>query len=216
MTLPTYRLPPDIEEGAQGGPEFATVIQESVSGQEQRIKVWAACRARYDIAYSVLNSEDPVGSYKAVLALFYAHNGRLRPFRFKDWGDYQAENTNFGTGDGANTTFQLSKLYDPSQILLGAPGSLTYRREIYLPATAPVIKVNGVTQTVTTHYTIGATGLVTFTSAPANGHALTFSCEFDIPVRFDTDHLPVIMNVNAIAQISSISLREVIGSAELA
>ena len=91
MAFPTYRLPPDIEEGAQGGPEFATVIQESVSGQEQRIKVWAKCRARYDIAYSVLNSEDPVGSYKAVLALFYAHNGRFRPFRFKDWGDYQAE-----------------------------------------------------------------------------------------------------------------------------
>jgi len=212
MALPTYRLPPDIEEGAQGGPEFATVIQEAVSGQEQRVKVWAKCRAKYDIAYSVLNSEDPVGSYKAVLALFYAHNGRFRPFRFKDWGDYQAD-TNFGTGDGSDTTFQLSKLYDPSQILLGTPGSLTYRREIYLPSTTPVIKVNGV---VTTALTISATGLVTFTSAPATGHALTWTGEFDIPVRFDTDHLPVIMNVNSIAQISSIALREVIGSAELA
>jgi uncharacterized protein (TIGR02217 family) len=213
MTLPAYRLPPDIEEGAQGGPEFATVIQEAVSGQEQRVKVWAKCRAKYDIAYSVLNSDDPVGSYKAVLALFYAHNGRFRPFRFKDWGDFQAENSNFGTGDGSDTTFQLSKLYDPSQVLLNTPGSLTYRREIYLPVAAPVIKVNGV---VTTALTIDATGLVTFTSAPANGHALTWTGDFDIPVRFDTDYLPVIMNVNSIAQISSISLREVIGSAELA
>lgn len=216
MAIPSYRLPPDIEEGAQGGPEFATVIQESVSGQEQRIKVWARCRARYDIAYSVLNSEDPVGSYKAVLALFYAHNGRLRPFRFKDWGDFQADDTWFGVGDASTTTFQLSKLYDPSLILLSVPGALTYQREIYLLATAPVIKVNGVTQTVTTHYTIDATGLVTFTSPPPNGHALTWIGEFDIPVRFDTDHLPVIMNVNSIAQISSISLREVVGSAELA
>jgi len=174
--------------------------------------VWAKCRAKYDIAYSVLNSEDPVGSYKAVLALFYAHNGRFRPFRFKDWGDYQADNTNFGTGDGSDTTFQLSKLYDPSQVLLGTPGSLTYRREIYLPATTPIIKVNGV---VTTALTIDAAGLVTFTSAPTSGHALTWTGEFDIPVRFDTDYLPVIMNVNSIAQISSIALREVIGSAEL-
>ena len=134
MAFPTYRLPPDIEEGAQGGPEFSTVIQESVSGQEQRVKVWAKCRARYDIAYSVLHSDDPVGSYQAVLALFYAHNGRFRPFRFKDWGDYQATDTSFGTGDGSDTTFQLSKTYDPSQILLDTPGSFTYTREIYLLA----------------------------------------------------------------------------------
>jgi len=216
MGIPSYRLPPDIEEGAQGGPEFATVIQESVSGQEQRIKVWAKCRARYDIAYSVLNSDDPVGSYKAVLALFYAHNGRFKPFRFKDWGDFQADDTLFGVGDGSGAAFQLSKTYDPSQILLGTPGSFTYTREIYLPATTPAIKVNGVTQTPTTHYTISATGLVTFVTPPPSGHAVTWTGEFDIPVRFDTDYLPVIMNVNSIAQISSISLREVIGSAELA
>jgi len=216
MAFPTYRLPPDIEEGAQGGPEFSTVIQESVSGQEQRVRVWAHCRARYDIGYSVLHSDDPVGSYRAVVALFYGHAGRLRPFRFKDWGDFQAEDTNFGTGDGSDTTFQLSKTYDPSLILLNTPGSFTYTREIYLLSTTPTIKVNGVTQTLTTHYTISATGLVTFVTPPPNGHAITFSGEFDIPVRFDVDYLPVTMNVNSIANIGSIALREVIGSAELA
>ena len=216
MAFPTYRLPPDVEEGAQGGPEFATVIQESVSGQEQRVKVWAKCRAKYDIGYSVLHSDDPVGSYRAVLSLFYAHNGRFRPFRFKDWGDYQADGTSFGVGTGSATAFQLSKTYDPPLILLNTPGSFTYTREIYLLATTPVIKVNNVTQTVTTDYTIGATGLVTFTSPPTNGHALTWTGEFDIPVRFDVDYLPVNLNVNSIAEIGSIPLREVIGSSELA
>jgi len=216
MALPTYRLPPEIEEGATGGPEFATIIQESVSGQEQRVRVWAKCRARYEIGYSVMHSDDPVGNYRAVLALFYAHNGRFRPFRFKDWGDYQASDAHFGTGDGSHTAFQLSKIYDPSQILLGAPGSFTYTREIYLPVGAPVIKKNGVIQTVTTNYTISSTGLVTFVTAPTSGHALTWTGEFDIPVRFDVDYLPVVMNVNNIADIGSISLREVIGSAELA
>jgi len=216
MTFPTYRLPPDIEAGAQGGPEFATVIQESVSGQEQRVRVWAKCRAKYDIGYSVMNSADPVGNYRAVVALFYAHAGRFRPFRFKDWGDFEASNTWFGTGTGAQVGFQLSKTYDPSQVLLGAPGTYFYTRDIYLPATTPVIRVNGVVQTVTTHYTIGSTGLVTFVTAPPSGHAVTWDGEFDIPVRFDVDYLPVTMNVNDIAEIGSISLREVIGSAELA
>ena len=216
MAFSTYRLPSDIEEGAQGGPEFSTVIQEAVSGQEQRVKLWAKCRARYDVAYSVLHSDDPVGNYQVILQGFYAHNGRLRPFRFKDWADYTATDTEFGLGDGLATTFQLAKTYDPSLILFATPGPFTYSREIYLLATTPIIKVNGITQTVTTHYTISATGLITFVSPPPNGHALTWSGEFDIPVRFDVDYLPVTMNVNSIAEIGSISLREVIGSAELA
>ena len=216
MAFPTYRLPSDIEEGAQGGPEFSTVIQESVSGQEQRIRVWAKCRARYDIAYSVLHSDDPVGSYKAVLALFYGHSGRLKPFRFKDWGDFQADNVYFGGGTGSATAFQLSKTYDPSEILLGAVGTYFYTREIYLLSGAPIIRVDNVDQTVTTHYTISETGLVTFVSPPANGTVLTWSGQFDIPVRFDIDYLPVVLNVNSIADIGSISLREVIGPAELA
>jgi uncharacterized protein (TIGR02217 family) len=216
MTFPAYRLPSDVEVGAQGGPQFATVIQEAVSGQEQRVRVWAKCRAKYEIAYSVMNSADPVGNYRAVLSLFYAHAGRLRPFRFKDWGDYQAENVQFGSGTGLDTEFQLSKTYDPSEVLLGAIGTYFYTREIYLLSSTPVIRVDGVVQTVTTHYSIGPTGMVTFVTAPANGAVLTFDAEFDIPVRFDIDYLPVVMNVNSIAEIGSISLREVIGSAELA
>ena len=74
-----------------------------------------------------------------------------------------------------------------------------------------VIKKAGVTQTVTTDYTISSSGLVTFTSAPANGAALTWTGEFDLPMRFDTDHLPVIMNENDLAEIDSIPIREVIG-----
>ena len=151
-----------------------------------------------------------------MLALFYAHNGRFRPFRFKDWSDFEADDTNFGTGDGSETNFQLAKTYDTSLVLLNTPGSLTYTRDIYLLASTPVIKVNNVTQTVTTHYTISDTGLVTFVTPPTTGHALTWTGDFDIPVRFDVDYLPVAMNVNSIASINSISLREVIGAAELA
>ncbi len=215
MSIGAYRLPPEIESGATGGPEFATIIQEAVSGREQRIKQWAKCRAKYDIGYSILDSTNPTGSYRAVVALFYGHNGQFSPFRFKDWNDYQATDANFGTGNGVATTFQLSKTYDPQKILLGTTGSLTYTREIYLLSNTPVIKVNGSTMTVVTDYTISATGLVTFVVAPTNGHALTWTGEFDIPVRFNTDYLPITMNEVLLATFGGISLREVIGSDEL-
>jgi uncharacterized protein (TIGR02217 family) len=35
------------------------------------------------------------------------------------------------------------------------------------------------------------TGLVTFTTAPAAGVAITADFELDVPVRFDTDHMAV-------------------------
>jgi uncharacterized protein (TIGR02217 family) len=37
----------------------------------------------------------------------------------------------------------------------------------------------------------GTTGLITFTSAPAADVEITADFEFDVPVRFDTDHMAV-------------------------
>ena len=187
MAFPTYRLPPDIEEGAQGGPEFATVIQESVSGQEQRVKVWAKCRARYDIAYSVLalgrSGRQLPGGPRAVLR---AHRPPPSVSASRTGATTRRTMQCSGPATGSDTTFQLTKTYDPSQILLARRARSPTRARSICSRTAPVIKVNGVTQTLTTHYTIGATGLVTFVTPPTNGHALTWTGEFDIPVRFDT------------------------------
>jgi uncharacterized protein (TIGR02217 family) len=219
MTFPTYRLPPEVEIGMQGGPTFYNVIQESISGQEQRVQVWAKCRGKWECGFSILDSTQTSGTFRAVIALYRAHLGSLYPFPFKDWGDYQLTAENIGTGDGADTTFQIIKTYDPSQIILATPGSRTYVRDIYLPRSGLVVKVNGVTKTLTSDYTISATGLITFGSAPANGHAITVTGEFDVPVRFDIgqgEPLPISVNEVNLVQIDRFTLREVIGTAELA
>ncbi len=215
MTIPAYRLPDGIERGAQFGPSFRNVIQESIAGNEQRFAQWTKCRAIGDISYGLLDSADPDGDFKAILAIWRVHGGSLLPFRFRDWSDYTAVDELFGEGDGAETEFQLCRTYDPSEILLGTPGSSVYVRDITLLAPAaestPVIKVDGVTKTVVTDYTISATGLVTFTSPPANDKPLTWTGLFDIPVRFDTDTLNVIFNEGNLAGIRSLPIREVIG-----
>jgi uncharacterized protein (TIGR02217 family) len=224
MTFPAYRLPPKVEEGMQGGPTYYNVIQEAISGVEQRVKVWAKCRGRWECSYPILDRDDSTGDFRAVIALFRAHFGSLYPFPFKDWTDYELTNENIGTGDGSETEFQITKTYDPSQILLGTPGSRTYVREIYLPRSGLVVKVNGVTKTLTTgspaaDYSISSTGLITFTSPPTNGHAITVTGEFDVPVRFDIEQgepLPLRVNELNIAVIDTFTLREVIGTAELA
>lgn len=219
MAFPTYRLPPDVEAGMQGGPAFYNVIQESISGKEQRVQVWAKCRGKWTVNYSVLDTEETSGTFREVIALFKAHFGSLHPFPFKDWGDFQLTDELVGTGDAADTTFQIIKTYDPSQLILGSPGARTYVREIYLPLSGLVVKVNNVTMTITTDYTISSTGLITLTSPPANGHTVKVTGEFDVPVRFDIqpgEPLPISVNENNIAQINSFSIIEVIGTAEIA
>ncbi len=211
MTIPAYRLPEGIERGSGFGPAWRNVIQEAIAGNEQRFGYWTKCRGVGDLSYGLLTSADPLGDFRAILAIWKAHTGSLLPFRFRDWSDYTATDENFGTGDAATTVFQLTMTYDPSQILLNTPGSLTYVRNITLVDSAPVIKVAGVTKTVTTDYVVSSAGVVNFTSAPANGAALTWSGTFDVPVRFDTDQLPIVLNEADLASVRSIPIREVIG-----
>lgn len=219
MTFPTYRLPPEVEVGMVGGPTYYNVIQEAISGQEQRVRVWAKCRGRWECGFSILDTTTTSGTFRAVLALYRAHVGSLYPFPFKDWSDYQLTDENIGTGDGIETEYQITKTYDPSQIILNTPGSRTYVREIYLPRSGIVVKVNNSTQTITTHYTIGSTGLITFVTPPGTGEAVTVTGEFDVPVRFDIqpgEALPIVINESNIAQIEPFAIREVIGTAEIA
>jgi len=211
MTIPAYRLPEGIERGSGFGPSFRNVIQEAISGNEQRFAQWTKCRGVGDLSYGLLTSADPLGDFAAIVAMWRAHFGSLYPFRFRDWSDYTVTDEIFGTGDGSQTQFQLVKTYDPSQILLGVPGSLIYVRSITLTATTPVIKLDGVTQTATTDYTINSSGLVTFTTAPTTDAIMQWTGEFDVPVRFDTDQLPVILNEADLASLRSIPIKEVIG-----
>jgi uncharacterized protein (TIGR02217 family) len=210
MTIPAYRLPVNLEKGSGFGPSFRNVIQEAISGNEQRFAQWTKCRGVGDLSYAILESNDPIGDYRAVLSLFKAHFGSLIPFRFRDWSDYIASNELFGTGNGVTTSFPLTMTYDPSQILLGVPGSLFYVRDITLPVVSTVaIEVDGVPLAGSPAPFTISNGVVTFTSAPTG--ELTWSGEFDVPVRFDTEQLPVVMKEQDLAGIHSISIKEVIG-----
>jgi uncharacterized protein (TIGR02217 family) len=118
-----------------------------------------------------------------LIAFFRARRGKAYGFRFKDWTDYEATGQLLGTGDGVQTQFQLLKHY-PS-------GSVIEVRTITKPVAGTVkIYLDGIEQlsgcSVDT-----TTGLVTFGTQPALGVEITGDFEFDVPVRFDTDHMAV-------------------------
>ena len=53
------------------------------------------------------------------------------------------------------------------------------------------------------------TGVITFTTAPANGVIGRAGFEFDVPVRFDNDTLDVTLDVERLGSITSIALLEI-------
>lgn len=178
------QFPTDISLGATGGPQFKTTIMELGSGFEKRNVDWSLTRAKYDIGAV----PRPRAALDTLIAFFYARLGRAYGFRFKDWGDYQITAQSIGIGDGANHTFQVYKSY--------VSGGYEFDRPIkkivagsYAVAVDGVVLVEGA----------GAgkfqidlnTGIITFGTAPASTKVVTFTGQFDVPVRFDTDWLDI-------------------------
>jgi uncharacterized protein (TIGR02217 family) len=205
MAFHEVRFPDNISRGARGGPERRTQIVELASGAEERNASWANSRRRYDVAYGIRRADD----LAAVVAFFEARNGRLHGFRFKDWADFKSclpsqtpgpTNQSIGTGNGAATLFQLTKRY--------TSGAQSWSRAITKPVTGTVtIALNGTPQA--SGWSVSTTtGLITFTTAPAVGVAVTAGFEFDVPVRFDTDVLDVTLDLERLGSITSIPLIE--------
>ena len=205
MSFHETLFPVDIALHSEGGPTRKTEIVSLVSGHEERNSPWAGSRRAFNAGYGVKSLAD----IENVIAFFEARHGRLYGFRFRDPFDHKscalaetpaATDQLIGTGDGAETTFQLSKRYDS--------GGASYERRIAKPAAGTVIfAVDGVAASPAVDET---TGLVTFASPPANGAAITAGYVFDTPVRFDTDELRVNLAAYKAGDIPSIPMIEVL------
>jgi uncharacterized protein (TIGR02217 family) len=179
--LESPRFPENISFGASGGPGYLTDIVPLKSGFEQRNSLWTFPRGTWDVGQVTKTKT----AYAPLVAYFRSVGGRRDGFRFKDWQDFQDfENQGsgvlgtLGVGDGATTVFQMYKNY--------TNGSAVDQRIIRKPVAGILFFDNGSPVTPTLDTT---TGLATFGSAPAVGHALTWTGQFDVPVRFDVDAL---------------------------
>jgi uncharacterized protein (TIGR02217 family) len=177
-----------------------TTVVAGPSGDESRNGLWAYARGEWDVG--LVNKT--AAETRDLLAFFYAvAKGRLHGFRLKDApsNDYTGTNEPIGTGDAADTTFQLIKRY--------TSGALTYDRIISKPVTGTVtIAFNGGNQAL--GWTVNTTtGVVTFASPPGAGIAITASYEFDVPVRFNTDQIKISRHDGLIFSWPSIPLVEI-------
>jgi len=198
LSFHDVRLPDDIERGASGGPGFKTTVITLASGHEKRNVEWSQQRGRWDIGYGI-QSLDGLGD---VVDFFYARQGRAFGFRFKDWSDFEiTDKQPIGTGDGLEVEFQIFKRY--------SSGGIDFDRTITKPVSGTVKPfLDGVEQT--SGFTVdNTTGIITFDTAPGAGVEVQVECEFDTPVRFDTDNLDISVETFSAGAIPSISIIEI-------
>ena len=184
MSFHNTRLDTAISYGAVGGPAWATTVQTTASGHEQRISRASRAKRRYSFAKSLLTPDE----WSALIAFWQGRRGHLHGWRMKDWADFPpasdgvsapaATDMVLGTGDGTTTQFQLLKTYqDPDNIN-------DYSESMTLPVAGTILVA--VAGTPTASYTItNPGGLITFSSAPGVGQVVTAGYEFDRGVRFD-------------------------------
>lgn len=172
------RFPEDISYASSGGPAYSTDIVTMKNGSEQRNVNYTQPRCKYNAALGVKTAEQMA----KVIEFFHARKGRGFGFRYKDWSDYRLDRELIAVGDGAKNRFQIIKTY--------TSGGFSTVRKIRKPVsdTAQIYLDSTPAQGWTVDYT---SGVVRFKKPPPAGRGIYCTCEFDVPVRFDTDHMDV-------------------------
>lgn len=168
-------LEPCAGYGWSGGPTFSTQIVTLMSGREKRNALWSQPRHRFTAPFLNISRE----AFRALKDMFLVCRGSAFAFRFRDENDYEADQAQFGIGDGTKTRFQLGK----TVVIAGQD----FFREVYALPSQPVVTVNG---SAVSGFTVDLDrGILEFDTPPAPGAVLRWTGDFDVWVRFYTDEL---------------------------
>lgn len=165
-----------------------SVVKRRAGRPETRILRGESAIHEYDVSQGIKTYAD----LTQVMAFAYAREGASFGFRFKDFLDFHSNpvDSSFkstkdtrdqvlsSSMNGTDTTVQLVKRY--------TDGGVEHVRVIEKPVAGSVqIWFDGVLKTEGADYTVDTTtGVITFSSAPAEGVVVEASFEFDVPVRF--------------------------------
>lgn len=161
----------------KASPQFNTSVKRAVSGSEVRAAYMVYPLWTFSLKYELLRDNVANNELQTLLGFFNARQGQFDSFLHSHPPDSAVTAQQFGAGTGAQTAFQLVRSYggyvEPVQNLNGSPA----------------IYIDGVLKTLTTDYTISATGMVTFVVAPQAGKALTWTGSFYYRCRFLSDEI---------------------------
>jgi uncharacterized protein (TIGR02217 family) len=195
------QFPSDISQGVTFGPKFVTAVATVPGGAEQRNKNRATSLCEGDCAHGLKNQ----AQLATLIKFFRSVGGRYAGFRFKDWSDFQCAAADSQCTLVSGSVYQLQKVYQSAV-------SFNEVRDIKKPVagTLTIYRTrSGVTTDITGATTIDTTlGRITVTSHVA-GDVYTWTGEFDVPCRFDTDHMATSIQDFQIYAWNQIMIKEI-------
>lgn len=167
---------PGIDIKVRKTPIWNTHVQRAVSGRELRTAYYSYPLYKIGLSFNFLRA-GAEAELQSIVGFFNARKGSFDSFLFTDPVDSTASLEQFGTGDGANIKFQLTRAFggnaEPVMNLNGAPE----------------ITVDGVAKAPGGDYTLDSYGMVTFLIAPAAGAILRWSGAYYYRARFERDEM---------------------------
>ena len=159
-------------------PEFKTDVFTALSGVDAAVMHYEFAKWSFGIPMQFLIDNRYKSDLLDIMTFFLAQKGRGITFLYSDTQGWSADNAvelqETGTGDGAETDYQLKRTWagvtEPVNNLNGVP--LIYIDDELVPDT---------------DYTVSDTGLVTFDIAPADGAIITWTGGYYYRVRFLDD-----------------------------
>jgi hypothetical protein len=137
-------------------------VRTTPSRREYRARDATLARYRYALQYEFLSQRAQFSESQlyTLSGFFLKHGGAFESFLFADPADRTASAELFGTGNGSTTAFQL----------LRAVGG--FSEPVYAVSGSIAVTNNGST---VSNWTLGSTGIVTFSSAPGSGALLRWT-----------------------------------------
>jgi hypothetical protein len=174
-------LPISLAAGIKKSPNWNTVRQKGPAGINSAIALKPYCTWDFEISLDHITGNEATASsvVAQVLGTYMATAGGAGLFLFSDPQSNTVTGAQFGKGDGTSKSFQLSRnIFGYPDIIQCTNGT-------------PSIYVGG---TLTAPASISATGIVTFTAAPAIGAVLTWNGSFYYLCRFAEDTIDATRN----------------------
>jgi uncharacterized protein (TIGR02217 family) len=188
-------------------PTFSTRVASHVSGREARAPFYAIPLYEFELTFEGLDSLGifpgfGVNSLQALIALYLQCQGQYGIFLYTDPSDSTVTGQAIGTGDGATTTYTMVRsiagFTEPIGWVLAEPKPTIYDNGIAVAASSYTITAPN-----------GANNVLTFSTAPAAGHAVTATFSFAYQCRFLDDQNDFEELTQGLWQVQSLKFRSV-------
>lgn len=187
--------------------EFNSTFQEAITGKTSTSTFTKYPTIEWDLNYELLNQAAALDDLRKIIGLFNQQQAGATYFLYIDPAFNTVSQEVFFVGDGSTKKAQLKAQYG----VAGGPGLPEIIQSLQSPTTVVVRDITaGVTLVQGTDYTIGATGMISFTSAPATNHQIAWTGSFYYLCKFIPDNIDPEQFMQQFWSLQSIRFRSVI------